>query len=138
MFAIIPESHFDLLERPVIAALATILPDGQPQVNCVWCIYEAGYLHMFTIHGSQKEKNMLKRPMATILLTDPQNPFRSLEVRGKVEEMTEQGAEELADRLTQKYLSAPHYFGHVAPAEQKGRIVLTACKIKPTRVVTVG
>lgn len=138
MSTIIPESHLDLLEKPIIAALATILPDGQPQVNCVWCIYETGYLRMFTIHGSQKEKNMLNRPVATILLTDTQNPFRYLEVRGKVEEMTEVGAEELADRLTQKYLNAPHYFGSVAPAEQKGKIVLTACKIKPTRVVTVG
>ncbi|KAA0256978.1 MAG: PPOX class F420-dependent oxidoreductase, partial [Chloroflexi bacterium] len=99
---------------------------------------EAGYLRIFTLHGTQKEKNMLKRPAATILLTDADDPFRYLEVRGKVEEMTEQGAEELADRLTQKYLNAPHYFGHVAPAEQKGAIVLIACKIKPTRVVTVG
>lgn len=134
----LPESHQDLLERPIVVALATILPNGQPQVNSVWCTWEAGYLLMFTIHGSQKEKNMRRQPFATMLAVDPQNPFRYLEVRGVVEDMTEEGAEELADKLTQKYLNVPCYFGYVAPAEQKEKTILVACKIKPTRVVTVG
>jgi hypothetical protein len=93
---------------------------------------------MFTIQGSQKEKNMRKRPMATILAVDPQNPYRYLEVRGMVEELTEEGAEELADKLTQKYMNAPQYFGYVAPLEQRGMVTLIACKIKPTRIVTSG
>ena len=138
MTVTIPESHLDLLERPIVVALATLMPDGQPQVNCVWCTYEAGRLLMFTIHGSQKGKNMQKRPMATFLAVDPQNPYRYLEVRGMVEDMTEEGAEQLADTLTQKYMNAPHYFGHVAPLEQKGKVTLIACKINPTRVVTAG
>jgi PPOX class probable F420-dependent enzyme len=138
MPVIIPESHKDLLERPIVVALATLLPDGQPQVNSVWCTYDSEYVRMFTIHGSQKEKNMRKRLVATILAADPLNPFRYLEVRGLVEEMTEAGGEALADKLTQKYMNAPAYFGYVAPAEQKGKMVLIACKIKPIRVVTVG
>lgn len=134
----IPETHLDLLDRPIVAALATILPDGQPQVNCVWCLYEMERMLMFTIQGTQKEKNMRKRPVATMLFADPQNPFRYLEVRGEVEAVTEEGAETLADRLTQKYMNLPQYFGTLAPLDQKGKITLLACKIRPTRVVAVG
>ena len=134
----IPDSHKDLLERPVVVALATLMPDGPPQVNCVWCLYDGTDLWFFTWRGFQKEKNLRARPVATILAVDPQNPYRYLEVRGSVEALTAEGAEELADQLTQKYLDKPTYFGHVAPADQKGQIELIACRIKPTRVIAYG
>ncbi len=134
----IPDSHKDLLERPVVVALATVMPDGQPQVNCVWCDYDGEHIRLFTLYGFQKEKNMRERRMATILAVDPDNPYRYLEVRGTVEEMSEDGAEQLADQLTQKYMGKPSYFGYVESAEKKGKLRLVACKIRPTRVVTVG
>ena len=138
MSATIPESHKDLLERPIVAALATVLPDGQPQVNCVWCTYDGTHVLMFTIRGFRKERNMRERPVATILAVDPQNPYRYLEVRGVVEEMSEEGAEQLADKLAREYKNKPTYYGHVEPADKKGKVVLVACKIRPTRVVAYG
>ncbi len=135
---LIPESHKDLLERPIVVALASVMPDGQPQVNCVWCNYDGEYVRLFTVRGFQKEKNMRERPMATILAVDPQNPYRYVEIRGCVEQMTEEGAEELADQLTQKYMNQPTYFGYVESAEKRGKLPLVACKIRPTRVVVAG
>jgi PPOX class probable F420-dependent enzyme len=134
----IPVSHFDLLEKPMIAALATLMPDGQPQVNNVWCRYSGGFLQLFTIQGSQKEKNLRVRKRATALFMDPTNPFRYLEVRSLVEDYTTQGAEALADSLTQKYLGQPAYFGAVMSLEQKNNLVLVAFNLRTTRVVAVG
>jgi PPOX class probable F420-dependent enzyme len=138
MIAAIPDTHKDLLEKPVVVALATIMPDGQPQVNCVWCLFDGVDLWFFTLSGFQKERNLRRRPQATVLAIDPQNPYRYLEVRGTVEALTAEGAEELADRLTQKYVGKPTYFGNVAPLEQKGRIELIACQLRPQRVVAYG
>lgn len=128
----------DLLEKPVLAALATLMLDFQPQVNSVWCLYSDGCLKFFTTLGSQKEKNLRLRSQATILLMDPFNPFRYMEIRGVVEELVDENAEALADRLTQKYLGEPAYFGTVAPLDLKDSIELVAFNLRPTRVVTVG
>jgi len=69
---------------------------------------------------------------------DPQNPYRYLEIRGKVEEVTPVGAEELADQLTQRYVNQPTFFGHVEPDDKRNEMELVACRIKPTRVITYG
>jgi len=137
-FTLIPASHLDLLERPIVVALATVMPDGQPQVNCIWCLYDGTYIRIFTLRGFQKEKNMRKQPKVTMLAVDPQNPYRYLEIRGVVEEMTSEGAEELADKLTQRYYNQPTYYGHVEAEENRDKTELVACKIRPTRVVVVG
>jgi len=134
----IPASHLDLLQQPIVVVLATVMPNGQPQVNCVWCLYDGTYLRLFTWRGTQKGKNLRQRPMATALVVDPQNPYRYLEIRGAVEEVTSEGAEELADQLTQRYINQPTFFGHVEPNEKRNEMELVACKIRPTRVVTYG
>ncbi len=134
----IPASHLDLLQKPIVVVLATIMPRGQPQVNCVWCLYDGEHLRLFTWRGTQKEKNLRERPQATVLAIDPQNPYRYLEIRGTVTEMTSEGAEQLADQLTQRYVNQPTFFGHAEPEAKRGEMQLVACKIKPTRVVTYG
>lgn len=134
----IPSSHVDLLQQPIVVVLATLMPSGQPQVNCVWCLYDGTYLRLFTWRGTQKERNLRERPQATVLVIDPQNPYRYLEIRGTVEEVTPEGAEELANRLTQRYVNQPTFFGNVEPEEKRPEMQLVACKIKPTRVVTYG
>ena len=134
----IPASHLDLLQQPIVVVLATIMPNGQPQVNCVWCLYDGSYLRLFTWRGTQKERNLLERPIATLLAVDPHNPYRYLEIRGTVEEVTPECAEELADQLTQRYVNQPTFFGHVEPDEKRGEMKLVACRIRPTRVVTYG
>jgi PPOX class probable F420-dependent enzyme len=136
--SIIPNSHLDLLQQPIVVVLATVMPNGQPQVNCVWCLYDGTYLRLFTWRGTQKERNLRERPQATILVIDPQNPYRYIEIRGTVAEVTSEGAEELADQLTQRYVNHPTFFGHVEPAEKRNEMKLVACKVRPTRVVTCG
>jgi PPOX class probable F420-dependent enzyme len=136
--AAIPTSHLDLLEQPIVVVLATVMPDGQPQVNCVWCLYDGSDLRFFTWRGTQKERNLRKRPQATVLAIDPHNSYRYLEIRGTVEEVTPEGAEELADQLTRRYVDQPTFFGHVEPDEKRKEMELLACRIKPIRVVIYG
>lgn len=138
MSTVIPESHKDLIEGPVFVTLSTVLPDGQPQSSVVWCNNDGNYLLVNTVRGRMKEKNMRARPMATILAIDPQNPYRYLEVRGKVEEITEEGAIDHINQLAQLYVNQPKYYGGVAPAEREGKETRVICKIKPTRAVTFG
>ncbi|MEW5961339.1 MAG: PPOX class F420-dependent oxidoreductase [Chloroflexota bacterium] len=138
MSTTIPDSHKDLIEGPVVVTLSTMMPDGQPQSSPVWCNYDGSHVLVNTIRGRQKYKNMLARPMVTILAVDPQNPYRFLEVRGAVEEMVEAGAVEHMNTLTRLYVNKPNYYGGFAPAEREGQEVRVICKIKPTRVNHAG
>jgi PPOX class probable F420-dependent enzyme len=138
MSARIPESHRDLLEGPIYVTLATVMPDGQPQATVVWCSYDGSHVLINTRRGTQKEKNMRERPMATIMAIDPQNPYRYLEVRGSVDEITEEGALDHINQLARLYANKPTFYGGVAPAEMKDKVVRVICKIKPRRVRTVG
>ena len=105
MSATIPDSFRDLLDGPVYAALTTVMPDGQPQLTIVWCNYDGGHVLVNTIRGRQKEKNMLARPMVTLLALDPENSMRWIEVRGVVDEMTEEGGVEHITELVSRLLS---------------------------------
>ena len=89
----IPESHQDLLDGDACVALTTVMPDGQPQITPVWCNRdEQGYVLLNTMCGFRKEKNMRTNPKVTLLAYNPKNPLRSIEIRGSVVEMTEEGA----------------------------------------------
>lgn len=134
----VPATHTDLLEEPVYVSLSTLMPDNQPQATVVWCDYDGTYALVNTARGRQKEQNMHQRPKATILAIDPDNPYRYLELRGTVEEITEKGAREHIDKLAQMYMNKPSYYGGVAPAEMEDQETRVLCKIKPTRVRAVG
>src|SRR5215211_205457 len=114
----IPESYRDLIDGPYWAALTTVMPDGQPQTTPVWCNREGNYVLTNTMRGFRKEKNMRANPSVTLLVYDPRNPLRNIEVRGLVVEMTEAGAVEHDDRLAQLYLGKPDacFFGDAVPA----------------------
>lgn len=134
----IPASYKDLIEGPVIVSLATVMPDGQPQVTPVWCSYDGTHVKVNTARGRQKEKNMSARSMVTILAIDPKNPYRYLEVRGSVDEITEEGAMDHINTLAMLYMNKPKYYGGVAPAELEGKEVRVICNIKPKKVATFG
>ncbi|MEM7348411.1 MAG: PPOX class F420-dependent oxidoreductase [Chloroflexota bacterium] len=134
MSAKIPESMHDLLDTNYVT-LATVMPNGQPQLSIVWCSYDGEYILVNTAQGRQKEKNMAARPMATVMCMDPQNPFRWLEVRGTVEEVTTKGALEHINELAKAYRGYDSFYGHAVPAEQQETETRIICKIKPTRVV---
>ncbi len=88
----IPENYLDLFEKRAFAHLGTIMPDGQPQVTPVWVDFDGEYLLINTSRGRQKDRNMQERPQVTVEIQDPDNPYRYLEVRGRVAEAVEEGA----------------------------------------------
>lgn len=91
-----------------------------------------------TARGRQKTRNMDRDPRVTILALDPNDPYRYVEVRGKVIDKTEEGAVEHIEALARLYTGKPGFYGHVSPAEQAARETRVTYKIKPTRVRTNG
>lgn len=83
----IPDAYKDLFDRPILITLATVQPDGQPQVTPVWGDYVDGHVRINTAAGRQKDRNLRERPQATVLVVDPDNGQRYIEVRGKVVEV---------------------------------------------------
>lgn len=129
----IPESHVTLLKDPVYPTLATIMPDGQPQVHPVWCDYDGAYVRVNTAKGRQKDLNLVRDPQATLLLVDPDNPFFWMEIRGTVAERIEGGpAEDHIDSLASKYLGRESY-----PSRQEGE-VRVMYRLEPERVLASG
>jgi PPOX class probable F420-dependent enzyme len=103
----IPEDFLDLFARPVLAHLATIMPDGSPQVTPVWIGYEDGLLLVNTIRGRVKDRNLHPGARVALDMVDPDDPFRYLAVRGEVVEATEEGAAASIDALALRYLGRP-------------------------------
>lgn len=136
----LPASHRDLVDGPYAAVLTTVMPDGRPQTTPVWCNREDDYVLINTMRGFQKEKNMRHNPRATLLLYDAAQPLRNLEIRGRVVEMSEEGAEEHLDRLTQLYLGRPDacFFGDCVDAALRERYVPVRVTIAPQRVRAEG
>ena len=132
----IPESHRDLIDGPFWAAFTTVMPDGQPQITPLWCNREGDYVLVNTMRGFRKEKNMRGNPRVTLLVYDPQNPLRCIEIRGQVVEMTSAGAEEHLDELTRLYMnkSDARFFGDSVSAELRTRYTPVKIKIAPTHV----
>jgi PPOX class probable F420-dependent enzyme len=133
----IPTAFLDLVECPPVAALTTIMPDGSPQTSVVWCDFDGGFVRVNTMRGFRKEKNMRANPRVTLLCFDPARPLRSLEIRGLVEEMTEEGASVHLDGLSLKYTGLAPYFGRCIPEEFKASETPVLCRIRPTRIVTL-
>lgn len=133
MSDLIPDSHKYLLEQPVYVVATTLMPDGQPQSTLLWCDYEDGTLRINSIHGRQKEKNLAKDPRITLMFVDPGDPFRWMEIRGIVEEPTEDGAVEHIHKLSMKY-TGQQYYGGYAPAERQFQETRMMYSIRPTKV----
>jgi PPOX class probable F420-dependent enzyme len=129
----IPESYRDLLERPVYAVLTTVMPDGQPQSTVVWVDYKGEQVRINTARGRQKDKNLTRDPRVSVLLMDPQDPYRWIEVRGRVDEGTEDGAVDHIESLSWKYKGMKYYGGYSKrnPADE----TRVTYKITPTRVL---
>ncbi|MGA2343770.1 MAG: PPOX class F420-dependent oxidoreductase [Steroidobacteraceae bacterium] len=105
----IPESHLDLFQKKAFAHLATLMPKGQPQVTPVWVEYDGRHILINTAEGRQKDKNLQRDGRVALSILDPDNPYRYLEVRGRVAERTLKGADEHIDSLSMKYLGQKKY-----------------------------
>ncbi len=136
MRATIPAPFRDLVECPRVAALTTVMPDGYPQTSVVWCDFDGSHVRVNTMRGFRKERNMRENPRVTLLAYDPRRPLRSLEIRGAVVAMTEDGAGAHLDELTSKYAGRPlRYFGDAIPAEFAATEHPVLCRIEPRVVV---
>jgi PPOX class probable F420-dependent enzyme len=123
----IPASHLDLFKKKAFAHLATIMADGKPQVTPVWVDYDGRHVVINTAEGRLKDKNMQRDGNVALSITDPDNPYRYLEVRGQVVERTHEGADAHIDAMAQKYLGKDKY-----PFRQAGE-VRVLYKVRPER-----
>jgi len=132
MTQIIPEKYADLFEKPAFGNLGTLMPDGSPQVTPVWVDFDGKFVRVNSAKGRMKDKNIRRDPRVSISLQDPANPYRYLEIRGRVVEVTESGADDHINKLSQKYLGKAVY-----PYRQPGE-VRVLYKIEPHKVSSMG
>jgi len=128
----IPEQYRDLFTKKAFAYLGTVMSDGSPQVTPVWCDYDGTYIRVNTAKGRVKDRNMRRNKKVAMTISDPENSYRYLAVRGEVAEITEQGADAHIDLLTKKYLGKEKY-----PYRQPGE-VRVLYKIRPEKISTMG
>jgi len=132
MPTVIPEKFQDLLEKKIFVSLATLMPDGRPQVTPVWFDFDGKHVVINSAKGRVKDRNMRRDPRVALLFIDSENPYRHLQVQGRVVEITESGADQHIDKLAKKYLDKDKY-----PFRQPGE-VRVIYKIEPERAVTMG
>jgi PPOX class probable F420-dependent enzyme len=132
MAATIPESFRDLFTKVAFAHLATLMPDGTPQVTPVWVDYDGTHVRVNSARGRLKDKNMRRDKRVALSIQDPENAYRYIAVRGEVAEITEQGADAHIDALAKKYLGKDRYPFRSA---EEVRVIY---KIRPDKVSTYG
>lgn len=116
-----PQSHQDLIrdEARAFAYLATLMPDGSPQLTPLWFNTDGDYILINSAKGRVKDRNMRARPRVALLITDPRDPFhRYVQIRGRVVEVTEEGALAHINSLSLKYRQEPW-----TPVEGQTRVV---------------
>jgi PPOX class probable F420-dependent enzyme len=132
----IPDSHRNLLLKPIHAVLTTMMPDEQPQSSIIWADYDDEYVLFSTTLERQKGRNMQTNPKVTLLVIDPKNGSRWIEVRGVVVEMTQDGVEVFADRLTRLYTDnhKQRFYRDMYPIEQQQKETRVLVKIEPVKI----
>ena len=131
----LPGDHLDLLDRPLPVVLTTEMPDGRLQSTVVWCNREGDHVLLSTMREFQKARNLRDRPRATVLVIDPDDDVRWIEVRGRVV-LEEEGAEAHLGELSALYAGSPRYFGDVVPAELGEIEHPIRCRLVPDTVGT--
>lgn len=118
----------ELFSKPNFASLATVCPDGHPQVSPVWIDISDDVILVNTAHGRVKDRNMRREPRVAVTVFDMDNPYRMVTVQGRVIEATTDGAEDHIDKLSRKYVGTDY--------PRHGDRVLF--KIRPERVAGMG
>ncbi|MGE5849864.1 MAG: PPOX class F420-dependent oxidoreductase [Candidatus Methylomirabilota bacterium] len=132
MAVTIPDRFRDLLTKKAFASLATVMADGSPQVTPVWFDFDGTHLRVNSAKGRVKDRNMRRSGRVAVAILDPENPYRHMAIRGRVEEITEAGADAHIDSLSKKYLGKDRY-----PNRRPGE-VRVIYRIRPERVHTMG
>jgi PPOX class probable F420-dependent enzyme len=130
---VIPESHLDIFESESFAHFSTLMPDGTPHVTPVWVGHEdAEYVLVNSARGRQKVANVERDPKVGLSVTDPEDPYRYVSVRGEAE-LVDEGAVEHIDELARRYMDVDEYPHH---GEESGPRVIV--RIPTDRLVTNG
>lgn len=131
MSNVIPEKYRDLFQKKAFANLGTLMPDGRPQVTPVWVDFDGEHVLFNSAKGRQKDRNVRRDPRVALAIVDPDNPYRYMEIRGTVIEITEQGAAASIDKLAKKYMGLDKY-----PYSQPGEVrVLYKIRAEHTTVM---
>jgi PPOX class probable F420-dependent enzyme len=128
----LPEGARAVLDGVNFATVATLEPDGSPQLSVVWVSREDDTVVFSTVRGRRKTRNMERDPRVAVLVLDHENPYSYLEVRGTVT-MSEQGGRELIDALAGKYRGLDRY-----PWDDGTDNVRVVCRVAADRVVFHG
>ena len=134
----IPESHRDLLAGPVNVVLTTLMPDGQPQTTTIWCNLDGDDVLINSMKQFRKQKNMRLNPKVTLLAYRLSQPLRNIEIRGRVVEMTEEGALDHLNELNVLYGSGPEFFGDSVDVELRHKLTPVKIRIRPVKVRVEG
>ncbi len=128
MATTIPAEFHDLLESKALANIATVGPKGEPQNNPVWFDWDGSHILFSQTKGRQKFHNLQREPRVAISIVDPANPYRYLEVRGKVVRVDEDPNKQFINKMSKKYLDQDVY-----PWSQPGdeRVVIV---VEPEKV----
>jgi PPOX class probable F420-dependent enzyme len=132
--SIVPDSYKDLLadETRAFLFLATLMSDGSPQLTPVWFNSDGTHILINSAGGRVKDRNMRTHPQVALVVQDPKNPYRYIQIRGQVVEITQKGAIEHINNLAGKYTGTPKY-QNFQPGEQR-----FIYKILPKKVYTQG
>jgi PPOX class probable F420-dependent enzyme len=129
----IPNQYQDLLtDKKAFANIATVMKDGSPQVTPVWFDYTSGKIRVNTARGRVKARTLRKGVPVALAIQDPDNPYRYLQIRGKVASVTESGADAHIDSLAKKYLGQDKY-----PFRQPGEVRIMY-EIEPSSAQGMG
>lgn len=129
----IPSAYHDLLIQPIVAALATTMSDGTPQVTPVWFSYADGLFYVNAAVGRIKDKNIRARPYVALLIVDPTNAYRYLSIRGPVIDVSDADTGRMhINELSNRYFGRPVYRSD-DPNEVRARYT-----IQPVHVSAMG
>lgn len=124
--------YLDLFDKRAFAHLGTTMADGTPQVTPVWCDFDGECVRINSARGRLKDRNMTARPYVALAISDPDNPYRFVQIRGPVVEITTDGAEAHIDALSAKYTGAAVY------GNRRAGEVRVTYKIRPEHVAGMG
>jgi PPOX class probable F420-dependent enzyme len=129
----IPDKFLPVLtHKKTLAHLATVMPDGSPQVTPVWFFYKDGKFVVNTARGRVKDRNMTKNALVALSIVDPDNDYAHIAIRGKIVRMSEEGADANIDALAMKYLGKEKY-----PFRRPDE-VRVVYEIEPTSISAMG
>lgn len=132
MIAHLPDDLLTMLRQPSICYVATSMNDGSPQLTQTWVDTDGTHVIINTVQGYVKLKNMMRDPRVAVTLSAPQNPSRYFQVRGRVVDITTDGAVDHIEMLAQKYLGMPYpWYG----GRDQVRVIVA---IKPDTISSMG